>query len=90
MITVRIPTAMRGLTDGSPIAELPAGTVGEVLESLLDRFPEVRTRILDDQGKVRRFVNLYVGEEDIRFADGLETPVPDGGTLSILPAVAGG
>ncbi len=90
MITVRIPSAMRGLTDGAAHVEVEGMTVREALDALVVRHPALGARLFDDQGKVRRFVNLYVGEDDIRFSEGLDTAVPEGGTLSILPAVAGG
>jgi molybdopterin converting factor small subunit len=66
------------------------GTLGEVLDSLESSYPGIRQRVLDDSGKLRRFVNVYVGEEDVRFASGLQTPTPDGTQVSVIPAVAGG
>ena len=90
-VTVRVPTILRSLTGG--LSEVPvegAGTLQELLDKLDAEHPGIRGRVLDDDGKLRRFVNVYVGEEDVRFAGGLQTPTPDGATVSIIPAVAGG
>jgi molybdopterin converting factor small subunit len=89
-VTVRIPTPLRAATGGQSSAQVDGGTVGEVFAALTAAHPDVRERILDDSGKVRRFVNVFVDDEDIRFLQGLDTAVPDGGTVSIIPAVAGG
>lgn len=89
-VTVRIPTPLRTATGGQSTAQVDAGTVGEVVKALSAAHPGIGERILDDTGKVRRFVNVFVDDEDIRFTQGLDTPVPDGGTVSIIPAVAGG
>ena len=89
-ITVKIPTQLRSVTGGDAEAEIEeAGTVGEVLDGLYDRFDGLRDRIAED-GDLRRFVNVYVDGEDIRFLDGLDTSVDDGDEVTILPAVAGG
>ena len=88
-VTVKIPTQLRAATDGEASAEVDGATVGEVLDSLYERYGELRSRIAEDGG-LRRFVNVYVGGEDIRFLDGLETEVRDGDEVTILPAVAGG
>jgi sulfur-carrier protein len=88
-VTVRIPTQLRVATDGESSADVEGSTVGEVLDSLYERYGDLRSRIAEDGG-LRRFVNVYVGDEDIRFLDGLETPVSDGDEVTILPAVAGG
>jgi sulfur-carrier protein len=88
-VSVKIPTQLRAATDGESTAEVEGSTVGEVLDSLYDRYGELRSRIAEDGG-LRRFVNVYVGGEDIRFLDGLETQVHDGDEVTILPAVAGG
>jgi len=88
-ITVKIPTQLRAATGGEAETEVAGATVGEVLDGLYERFGELRDRIADDGG-LRRFVNVYVGGEDIRFLDGLDTPVEDGDEVTILPAVAGG
>jgi sulfur-carrier protein len=88
-VNVKIPTQLRAATDGEAVASVDGGTVAEVLDALYDRFGELKSRIADDDG-LRRFVNVYVGGEDIRFLDGLNTPVSDGAEVTILPAVAGG
>jgi sulfur-carrier protein len=88
-VNVKIPTQLRPATDGEAVAEVEGSTVGEVLDSLYERYAELRSRIAEDGG-LRRFVNVYVGGEDIRFLSGLETPVSDGDEVTILPAVAGG
>lgn len=89
-VTVRIPTPLRAATDGRSTAEVDGSTVGEVVRALDAAHPGVGERILDGDGKVRRFVNVFVDDEDIRFAQGLDTPVREGGVVSIIPAVAGG
>jgi MoaD family protein len=89
-VTVKLPTQLRAAAGGAAEAQVAGGTVEEVLEALFDQFGELRERISDDDGKLRRFVNVYVGGEDIRFLDGLATAVEDGGEVTILPAVAGG
>ena len=89
-VTVKIPTQLRSVTGGDAQTQVEeAGTVGEVLDGLYDRYDGLRDRIAED-GDLRRFVNVYVGGEDIRFLDGLETAVDDGDEVTILPAVAGG
>jgi len=88
-VTVKIPTQLRSVTDGEATASVDGATVGEVLDALYSRFGELKARIADDDG-LRRFVNVYVAGEDIRFLEGLETPVKDGSEVTILPAVAGG
>ena len=88
-VNVKIPTQLRAATEGEGVATVDGTTVGEVLDSLYERFGELRSRIAEDGG-LRRFVNVYVDGEDIRFLDGLDTPVKDGDEVTILPAVAGG
>ncbi len=88
-VSVKIPTQLRSATDGEASASVDGSTVGEVLDSLYARFGELRSRIAEDGG-LRRFVNVYVDGEDIRFLDGLDTQVKDGDEVTILPAVAGG
>ncbi len=90
MVTVRIPTAMRGLTGGAASVEISGDDVRQVLDGLVDLHPGVAERLFDGEGKLRRFVNIYVDEEDIRYGEGLDTRVRDGQTISLLPAVAGG
>ena len=89
-VTVKIPTQLRAAAGGEAETQVDGATVREVLESLFDRHDELRERIYDDEGSLRRFVNVYLAGEDIRFLDGLATPVSDGAELTILPAVAGG
>jgi molybdopterin converting factor small subunit len=88
-VTVRIPTPLRTLTGGNEQVQAAGGTVKAVIESLEQQHPGMRDRLLDDKG-VRRFINIYLGDEDIRFLDGLDTQVKDGEELSIVPAIAGG
>jgi MoaD family protein len=88
-VRVKIPTQLREATGGEAVAEVEGSTVGEVLDSLYARYAELRSRIAEDGG-LRRFVNVYVAGEDIRFLDGLDTSVSDGDEVTILPAVAGG
>ncbi|MFZ4584765.1 MAG: MoaD/ThiS family protein [Acidimicrobiia bacterium] len=89
-VTVRIPTQLRELSAGASEVQLDAGTVAELLAGLQTQFPGFGERLFDDSGALRRFVNVFVAEEDIRFLDGLDTAVADGQVLSIIPAVAGG
>ena len=89
-VTVRIPTILRPLTGGASEVTADGGTLAEVLAAVDKEHPGVSGRVLDDDGKIRRFVNVYVGDEDVRFASGLDTETPDGVTVSIIPAVAGG
>jgi sulfur-carrier protein len=89
--TVRIPTILRPLTGGTAEVTVDdAATLADVIDRLEADHPGLRTRVLDHDGKLRRFVNIYVDDDDVRFASGLETPTPDGATVSIIPAVAGG
>jgi molybdopterin synthase sulfur carrier subunit len=89
-ISVRIPTILRSYTAGEAEVKASGSTVREVVADLEASFSGIAARILDDNGKIRRFVNVYVGEEDVRFADGLDTVTPEGAQVSIIPAVAGG
>ena len=89
-VTVRIPTQLRELSGGASEASLEGTTVAEVLKALEGAHPGFGERLYDDTGGLRRFVNVFVADEDIRFLDGLDTPVADGQTVSIIPAVAGG
>jgi sulfur-carrier protein len=89
-VLVKIPAQLRAAAGGEAEAEVEGATVQEVLDGLFKRHEELRTRISDDDGSLRRFVNVYLAGEDIRFLDGLATPVADGAELTILPAVAGG
>jgi molybdopterin synthase sulfur carrier subunit len=89
-VVVKIPTQLRAAAGGEAEALLDGATVQEVLDGLFELYGELRVRIADDDGSLRRFVNVYLAGEDIRFLDGLATPVVDGAELTILPAVAGG
>ena len=89
-VVVKIPTQLRAVAGGEAEMEVDGATVQEVLEGLYTRHGELRERISDEDGGLRRFVNVYLAGEDIRFLDGLQTPVADGAELTILPAVAGG
>lgn len=89
-VTVRVPTQLRSLTGGAGEVDVEASTAGEALKALDALHPGLAERLFDDRGALRRFVNVFVAEEDIRFAGGLETPVAQGETVSIVPAVAGG
>lgn len=89
-VKVRIPTILRTYTDGQSEVTAEGGTLGEVLADLERNHRGIADRVLDDSGKLRRFVNVYVNDDDVRFAEGLETPTPDGAGISIIPAVAGG
>lgn len=90
-VRVRIPTQLRSLVGGkSELEVVGAASVRELLEKLSAEHPELVERILDEKGEIRRFVNVYVGDEDVRFLEGLETAVQAGQPVSILPAVAGG
>jgi sulfur-carrier protein len=89
-VRVRIPTILRSYTGGAAEVTATAGTLREVIARLDAAYPGLGGRILDDGGQLRRFVNVYVGEEDVRFAQGLDTPVAAGARVSFIPAVAGG
>ena len=89
-VTVRIPTTLRPLAGGSSEVEDDGATVGDVLKSLDAKHPGFSDRLLDEDGGLRKFVNIFVADDDVRFLDGLATPVPDGETVAIIPAVAGG
>jgi molybdopterin synthase sulfur carrier subunit len=89
-VTVRIPTTLRPLAGGAATVQVEGETVGQVLKALDAAHPGFGERLFDDQGALRRFVNVFVADDDVRFLDGLDTAVPDGETVAILPAVAGG
>lgn len=89
-VTVRIPTQLRTLTGGAGEVPVEGATVGEVLKALDAAHPGLGERLFDEAGKLRRFVNVFLADEDVRFLDGLETGVTEGQTVSIVPAVAGG
>jgi sulfur-carrier protein len=89
-VSVRVPTILRTYTKGESEVSAEGSTLSEVLDSLESSFPGIKGRVVDEQGKLRRFVNVYVGNEDVRFAEGLDTKTPDGTQVSVIPAVAGG
>ena len=89
-VTVKIPTQLRDLAGGAASVQAEGDTVGAALESVFEAHEELRDRLYGEDGDLRRFINVYLGGEDIRFLDGLQTAVPAGGELTILPAVAGG
>jgi len=89
-VNVRIPTILRTYTGGASEVTAEGGTLAEVLDSLDSSYPGIKARVLDDQGAIRRFVNVYVGNDDVRFLDSLDTTTPDGVQVSVIPAVAGG
>jgi len=87
---VRIPTPLRKLTNNEELVEVNAATIGDAINELQTRFPGIKERLVDDAGAVRRFVNVYVNEEDIRFLENQHTKLKDGDEISIIPAIAGG
>ncbi|HVC15236.1 MAG TPA: MoaD/ThiS family protein [Acidimicrobiales bacterium] len=89
-VTVRVPTQLRALTGGRGEVAVEAATAGDALRALVALHPGFGERLFGDDGSLRRFVNVFVADEDVRFLSGLDTPVPDGGTVSVVPAVAGG
>jgi molybdopterin converting factor small subunit len=89
-VTVRVPAQLRTLSGGASEVKVEASTVAEALKALEAAHPGFAERLYDDEGKLRRFVNVFVAEEDIRFLEGVETPLQPGSTVSIVPAVAGG
>ena len=89
-VTVRIPTQLRSLSGGASEVPLEGSTVSELLKALDSAHPGFGERLFDESGELRRFVNVFVAEEDIRFLQGVDTPVTDGQVVSIVPAVAGG
>ncbi len=89
-VQVRVPTILRTYTEGESEVSADGTTLSDVLTSLDSRFPGIRSRIVDEQGALRRYINVYVGTDDARFVQGLQTPTPDGSQISVIPAVAGG
>jgi molybdopterin converting factor small subunit len=89
-VSVRIPTILRTYTGGSSEVTAGGGTLAEVLDDLDSHYAGIKGRILDESGALRRFVNVYVGNDDVRFLQNLDTPTPDGTQISVIPAVAGG
>ena len=89
-VKVRVPTTLRTLTGGKSEVDVDGETVGELIRALDAAHPGFTDRLLDEDGKLRRFVNVFVADDDVRFLQGLATPVPEGETVAIIPAVAGG
>jgi molybdopterin synthase sulfur carrier subunit len=89
-VSVRIPTILRNYTGGESEVSADGATLGEVLDDLEANHSGIKARVLDDAGEIRRFVNVYVGNDDVRFLDGLGSATPEGAQISIIPAVAGG
>ncbi|GAC1422616.1 MAG: MoaD/ThiS family protein [Actinomycetota bacterium] len=89
-VTVRIPTPLRTMTGGASQAIVDAASVREMIGALEAQHPGLASRLCEDSGEIRRFVNVFVGDEDIRFLQGLDTPLAEGSSVSIIPAVAGG
>ena len=90
MITIRIPTPLRSMTGGKGEIEGKGNSIGELIEQINVAHPGIKDRICDEQGEIRRFINIYLNQEDIRFLTGRDTPVGDGDEVSIIPAIAGG
>ena len=88
-VSVRIPTILRTYTDGESEVSAEGDTLGAVLDDLDTNYSGIKGRVLDEGGELRRFVNVYVGNDDVRFLDNLDTPTPDGTQISVIPAVAG-
>lgn len=89
-VTVRIPTTMRPISGGASTVQVEGGTLSEVLANLDGAHPGFKDRLFDEAGALRKFVNVFVADDDVRYLDGVDTKVPDGETVSIIPAVAGG
>jgi len=89
-VIVRIPTPLRSITKGSAEVQADAGTVGGLIDDLERQYPGLRDRLVEDGGQIRRFINIYVNQEDIRFLDGAKTALKQGDEVSIVPAIAGG
>ena len=89
-VKIRIPTTLRILTSGDAELNAKEGTVSQIISEVCENYPDFQGRLIDDDGNLLRFVNVYVEDEDVRFLQGLETPVVDGQTISIIPAGAGG
>jgi molybdopterin synthase sulfur carrier subunit len=89
-VSVRVPTILRTYTKGESQVTVDGSTLAEVLDALDDSYPGIKGRIVDEQGELRRFVNIYVGNDDVRFEEGLQTATPEGSSISVIPAVAGG
>ena len=89
-VSVLIPTPLRKFTNNEETVSVPAGTIADLIASLEAQYPGIKARLTDDTGELRRFINIYVNEEDIRFLEGKDTPIKEGDAVSIVPAIAGG
>ncbi|MGA2604760.1 MAG: ubiquitin-like small modifier protein 1 [Verrucomicrobiia bacterium] len=89
-VNVRIPTPLRKLTKDKDTVQAAGATIQDIIESLEKQYPGLKERLCDERGELRRFVNVYLNDEDIRFAQGRSTPVKDGDEISVIPAIAGG
>ncbi len=89
-IALKVPTILRTYTGGAAEVAVSGGTLAEAIADLDAQYPGIGARVLDDEGRLRRFVNVYVNDDDVRFLEDLQTPTPDGANVSIIPAVAGG
>ena len=89
-VEVRLPTVLRTHAGGASVVTLDGATIGEVLAKLVAEYPGLTGQVVQDDGSLHKFVNIYVNDDDVRYLDGVDTPVPDGAEVSILPAVAGG
>ena len=89
-VSVRIPTPLRKFTDGKAEVEASGNTVAEMVDNLEANFPGIKEKLCDESGKLRKFLNIYLNDEDIRFMDSLETELRDGDSLALIPAIAGG
>ena len=89
-VSIRIPSPLKKLTGGQDVVKTEGKTVGEAVQRLVRTYPDLKERLMDEQGMIRRFINIYVNGEDVRFIEGLEMPLKEGDQLSIVPAIAGG
>jgi molybdopterin synthase sulfur carrier subunit len=89
-VEIRLPTVLRTHAGGASVVQVDGATVGEVLAKLVAEYPGLAGQVVQDDGSLHKFVNIYVNDDDVRYLEGVDTPVPDGAELSILPAVAGG
>jgi molybdopterin converting factor small subunit len=89
-VEVRLPTVLRTHAGGASVVQLDGATVGEVLAKLVAEYPGMAGQVVQEDGTLHKFVNIYLNDDDVRYLDGVDTPVPEGAELSILPAVAGG
>ena len=89
-VEVRLPTVLRNYAGGASVVSLDGSTIGEVLSKMVAEYPGMSGQVVQKDGSLHKFVNIYLNDDDVRYLDGVNTPVPDGSEISILPAVAGG